>query len=154
MQEKQDKQSLTLKCLFTEEEKTQMAKEMAQKTLEKDTIQQTMKETQAQFKAKIEACETIIKRNATYIKDGYEYRSVDCVVDYNTPERGKKTITRTDTGETFIEDMTRDEKANLFFNVDAPKDEKKDSEDEKSDESDEADEDKNDDSQKEDENNA
>ena len=86
MQEKQDKQQLTLKCLFTEEEKTQMAREMAQKTLEKDTIQQTMKETQAQFKAKIEACETIIKRNATYIKDGYEYRSVDCVVDYNTPE--------------------------------------------------------------------
>ena len=76
MQEKQDKQQLTLKCLFTEEEKTQMAREMAQKTLEKDTIQQTMKETQAQFKAKIEACETIIKRNATYIKDGYEYRSV------------------------------------------------------------------------------
>lgn len=139
MQEKQDKQQLTLKCLFTEEEKTQMAKEMAQKTLEKDTIQQTMKETQAQFKAKIEACETIIKRNATYIKDGYEYRSVDCVVDYNTPERGKKTIIRTDTGETFIEDMTRDEKANLFFNVDAPKDEKQDSENEDDDEAEDSD---------------
>ena len=139
MQEKQDKQQLTLKCLFTEEEKTQMAREMAQKTLEKDTIQQTMKETLAQFKAKIEACETITKRNATYIKDGYEYRSVDCVVDYNTPERGKKTITRTDTGETFIEDMTRDEKANLFFNVDAPKDEMQDFEKEDDDEAEDSD---------------
>lgn len=120
MQEKKDQQDITLQCFFTEAEKVVFAREMAQKTIEKDSMQQLMKETTAQFKAKIEACETIIKRNAAFIKDGYEFRSVKCTVDYNVPERGMKSITRTDTGETFVQPMNNEEKANLFFNVEAP----------------------------------
>ena len=120
MQDKNDKQKLYLKCLFTEEEKIALASEMAQQAVTKDSLQQHLKETTAHFKAQIESCETIIKKNATLIKDGYEFRYVPCSVDYNVPERGMKTCTRVDTGESFVEPMNNEEKANLFYNVDAP----------------------------------
>lgn len=112
-----------LKCFFTEEEKVAMAGEMAKATVEKDSLQQALKEITAQYKAKVEERETIIKKAAQLIRDGYEYRDVECDVDFNIPERGMKTITRHDTNETFVEQMTMEEKANLFCNVDKPEDE-------------------------------
>ena len=107
----------TLSCLFTDEEKVKMAKEMAQANVKKAGIEMTLKEAQAQYKSEIAAQEAIVARLSQKIHDGYEYRLVECECEYNIPERGKKTIRRVDTGETWVEHMTDKEKSDLFMNT-------------------------------------
>lgn len=107
----------TLSCLFTDEEKVKMAKEMAQANVKKAGIEMTLKEAQAQYKSEIAAQEAIVARLSQKIHDGYEYRLVECECEYNIPERGKKTLTRIDTGETWVENMTDKEKSDLFMNT-------------------------------------
>ena len=107
----------TLSCLFTDEEKVKMAKEMAQANVKKAGIEMTLKEAQAQYKSEIAAQEAIVARLSQKIHDGYEYRLVECECEYNTPERGKKTLKRIDTGETWVENMTDKEKSDLFMNT-------------------------------------
>ena len=107
----------TLSCLFTDEEKVKMAKEMAQANVKKAGIEMTLKEAQAQYKSEIAAQEAIVAHLSQKIHDGYEYRLVECECEYNTPERGKKTLKRIDTGETWVENMTDKEKSDLFMNT-------------------------------------
>lgn len=47
------------------------------------------------------------------VASGYEMRDVQCLIDYHTPERDKKTLTRTDTGESWVEPMNETDH-NLF----------------------------------------
>lgn len=107
----------TLSCNFSDEEKVKMAKEMAQANVRKAGIEMALKESQAQYKSEIAAQEAIVARLSQKIHDGYEYRLVECECEYNTPERGKKTLKRIDTGETWIENMTDKEKSDLFMNT-------------------------------------
>lgn len=107
----------TLSCYFSDEEKVKMAKEMAQANVKKAGIEMTLKEAQAQYKSEIAAQEAIVARLSQKIHDGYEYRLVECECEYNTPERGKKTLKRIDTGETWVENMTDKEKSDLFMNT-------------------------------------
>ena len=107
----------TLSCLFTDEEKVKMAKEMAQANVKKAGIEMTLKEAQAQYKSEIAAQEAIVARLSQKIHDGYEYRLVECECEYNTPERSKKTLKRIDTDETWVENMTDKEKSDLFMNT-------------------------------------
>jgi hypothetical protein len=125
--EKQMKDTIkqTLACNFTEEEKVALAQEMAQATVKKADLENALSEISAQYKADIKAQENLIRMAATKIHDGYEYRDVECEVEFNVPERGQKTITRSDTGETFIRPMTMQEKADLFCNCE-PKDDERD----------------------------
>ena len=106
-----------LACNFTEDEKVALAQEMADATVKKNALEATLKEITAQYKADITVQENIIKTAAAKIHDGYEYREVDCEVEYNEPERGMKTIIRQDTGEKFSRPMTIQEKADLFCNM-------------------------------------
>ena len=107
----------TLSCYFSDEEKVKMAKEMAQANVQKSGIEMALKESQAQYKSEIAAQEAIVARLSQKIHDGYEYRLVECECEYNIPERGKKTIRRVDTGETWVEHMTDKEKSDLFMNT-------------------------------------
>lgn len=107
----------TLSCNFSDEEKVKMAKDMAQANVQKAGIEMALKEAQAQYKSEIAAQEAIVARLSQKIHDGYEYRMVQCECEYNMPERGKKTITRLDTGETWVEHMTDKEKSDLFMNT-------------------------------------
>ncbi|MBO4619436.1 MAG: hypothetical protein J5654_04935 [Victivallales bacterium] len=97
--------------------KLSLAEEMSQATVKRNGLEDALKEISSQYKADIVQQENIIRQAAAKIHDGYEYRDVDCEVEFNVPERGKKTITRSDTGETFIEIMTMQEKADLFCNA-------------------------------------
>lgn len=115
----------TLSCYFTDEEKVNMAKDMAQANVKKAGIEMTLREAQAQYKSEIAAQEAIVARLSQKIHDGYEYRLVECECEYNIPERGKKTLKRIDTGETWVENMTGKEKSDLFMNT---KDEAKEAE--------------------------
>jgi len=106
-----------LACKFTEEEKLALSQEMAQAKIKQDDLERALKEINAQYKSDITSQQNVISRSAQKIHDGYEYRDVDCEVEYNFPERGMKTITRLDTGETFVETMTYEEKNDLFINT-------------------------------------
>lgn len=102
-------------------------------------IEMTLKEAQAQYKSEIAAQEAIVARLSQKIHDGYEYRLVECECEYNLPERGKKTLKRIDTGETWVENMTDKEKSDLFMNT---KDEDKEADAAADDEQPEADDNK------------
>ena len=51
------------------------------------------------FKAKIDAKDSLISNLSNNVNNGYEYRSVDCEVEMDSPKKGMKTTTRIDTGE-------------------------------------------------------
>jgi len=116
----------TLPCVLTEEEKLSLGQEMAQASRKKAELESSLKEITSQYKAQIVQQENVIQQAARLIHDGYEYRPVDCEVEFNAPERGKKTITRLDTEETHVEIMTMQEKADLFCNVEDNKEEEED----------------------------
>ena len=118
----------TLPCVLTGEEKLSLEQEMAQASRKKAELELTLKEITSQYKAQIVQQENTIQQAARLIQDGYEYRPVDCEVEFNAPERGKKMITRLDTEETHIEIMTMQEKADLFCNVEDKQKEKEEAE--------------------------
>ena len=127
MEKKKIKQ--TMQCLLSAEEKLALAQEMAQSTGKKSSLEAALKEISSQYKAQIVQQENLIQQASQRIRDGYEYREVDCEVEYNVPERGQKTIIRLDTGATSIEVMTMQEKADLFCNVESESDASGDGED-------------------------
>ena len=88
-----------LRCEFSDEEITQAAKDLAKANQMKSTLEQRKKEVDASLKADIESQNSTIARLAQMISVGFEYRDVECRVDLDTPEAGRKTIIRLDTGE-------------------------------------------------------
>lgn len=88
-----------LKCDFTDSEIAEAAKELARANSRKASIEQQKKDVDAQLKSEIVAQETIIGRLAAQINTGSEYRNVECRVELDTPEAGKKRTIRLDTGE-------------------------------------------------------
>ena len=114
-----EKKTITqmMKCLLTDPEKVALAQELARAVHDRDDQEARMKEFCAQCKSEIARFQNVIQRATMMIHDGYEYRKVSCEVSYNVPERGMKTVTRTDTGETDVEPMTMQEKADLFCNT-------------------------------------
>ena len=121
--QKENKEFL-MQCFFTPDEKARMADEMAQKEQEKQSLQLALKETTAKIKAQLAEVEKTIHKDAANIRDGYEFREVECEVTYNVPARGQKSVLRSDTGETIVMEMTKDEKADLYYNADEPEEDK------------------------------
>jgi hypothetical protein len=100
-----------VKCLFTDEEITAAARDLARSTQKRASIEQRKKEVDAALKGEIEAEISVIGRLSTYINTGYEYRDVECRVELDTPVAGKKRIVRLDTEEEVkIIQMTDDDK--------------------------------------------
>lgn len=88
-----------LKCDLTDTEIADAARELAKANARRASIEQQKKEVDSQLKGEIEAQNTVIARLAQLINAGHEYRNIDCRVELDTPEAGKKTIVRLDTGE-------------------------------------------------------
>lgn len=62
------------------------------------------------FKDRIEGHEVETVRLARLVHNGYEYRDVECAIEYNSPNIHEKTFARMDTGEVVrIVAMTPDE---------------------------------------------
>lgn len=87
-----------LRCVLTEDERRQIASDMAQAVCIKDALDNEMASIKAQFNAKVKEAEAKISGSAEKIRAGYEMREVDVevVIDH---EEGYVTETRTDTGE-------------------------------------------------------
>ena len=90
------KQTLELKHTFTESEKAGLGDELSTMRIE---IQQITGEVST-LNAKKKVLYDDLLKKARLFKTGFEMRDIDCEIQLNTPEDGKKTITRLD-----IEDL-------------------------------------------------
>jgi hypothetical protein len=96
--QKIEKTTQYLKYQFSKEEKADLADSLARGIgeLEQKTLQK--KDVVKAIDADIAKLESTVSLSATKVKDGYEYRNIDCIItsDYDTKT---KTITRIDTEE-------------------------------------------------------
>lgn len=95
---------------LTETETVVLAKKLAverKAVLELKTQQAVI---QKQFKEQVELHEAEITRLALIIDQGFEVQQHDCVISYNDPMQGQKSIFRRDTAElACVEAMTLEE---------------------------------------------
>jgi hypothetical protein len=89
----------SVKSYFTEKEKRDIAEEMAKMTLLIEDLDAEKKAAMSSFKDKIDSASLAARVAAQKLRDGYEYRNIECEVvrDY---EREEIHYVRTDTGET------------------------------------------------------
>lgn len=98
-----------LKCAFTEEEIKEFSQDMARKIGELEHERLHKKDVVKAIDSEIASLETDINKLARNVKDGYEYRNVECerVFDY---DGGFKTMVRLDTNEiVWTKQLTGDE---------------------------------------------
>ena len=106
-----------LRYLFSDEEKLVLSMELAKVNQEVNKIEEAKRTANAEFRQKIAETSERVNDIAMKISSGYEYREIECEVQYHTPKRNQKTLTRTDTGEVMIDLMTNDD-LNLFNQYD------------------------------------
>lgn len=106
----------SLRYDFSAVETHDFALKLAGKTKELTSKTEEKKAVVSQWNATIEAIKSELTKLSNFISDGFEYRDVECTVEFNKPEPGRKLFTRSDTGETFDERMEQWEH-NLFTQV-------------------------------------
>ncbi len=99
-------QSEYLKCILTTEEVATAANDLAKLLDDQQALEAGLASVKADFKAKLEKCEADMRVKQRLVRDKYEYRQVDCDVEYNHSMTTVK-VTRKDTGET-VEDRKMD----------------------------------------------
>jgi hypothetical protein len=98
-----------VKHTFTEEEKRQIAQDMAQKVSELAQLEDQKKAVASQIKSEIDKKQAEVNISATHLNTGYEMRSVKCEVERDYKRRIVRYI-RTDNGQLGREvPMTADE---------------------------------------------
>lgn len=88
-----------LRVDYKPEELAEMSQDLARATQARGSLEQQKKQVDAQLKAQIEEQNTAIGRLASSIVNGCEWRNVECRVELDTPDKGRKRIVRIDTGE-------------------------------------------------------
>ncbi len=95
-----------LKCEFTQEELLKLGERNAILQQELTQIEEEKKANTAHFASQVKIKKEEINLTSTQIANKYEHRSVECEVEFHMPDKGKKKLTRTDTGESWIENMS------------------------------------------------
>lgn len=106
----------SLRYDFTAAEVHDLSIEMANKYKSLGDIAEEKKKKDAEFNAKANGIRAELRTLSAQVSDGFEYRDIPCQVEYHKPAQGQMTVTRTDTGEVFTEQMT-EEDWNLFNQV-------------------------------------
>lgn len=83
---------------FTKEERAEIADEMAEAVAEAERLKDELKSVQADYKARIQVHEATARANSQKLKNGYEYREMDCPVEYSKRTR-TATLYHPETGE-------------------------------------------------------
>lgn len=102
----QKKITRDLEYHFTDEERNEMGKQLAAENQNKRKLEDQKKSVMSQYGSQINESAETINTLADKLASGYEFRKTECVVEWHTPERNKKTITRTDDGSSWSERMT------------------------------------------------
>jgi hypothetical protein len=101
---------------LTDAEKAEIGQSMSNKALAIEEIEASKK--------RVQPLRDDIADLARRFNDGGNFRDVECVVKFDVPETGKKTIIRLDTNEEIdVQDMTADELQGVFDFEEQPKDE-------------------------------
>ncbi len=87
-----------LKCALTAKEVAVAANDLAKLLDDIHALEDQLVSIKADFKAKLEKCEADIRVSQRLVRDKYEYRNVECDVEYNYLTLMVK-ITRKDTAE-------------------------------------------------------
>lgn len=109
----QQKTKRTLKYEFTPTEMLELGRDLSAKNQELRQIEEQKKSVVAEYGSRIAIAKEQISSLSDKVASGYEMRDVTVMIDYHWPERGKKTLTRTDTSEQWEEPMN-DTDHNLF----------------------------------------
>ena len=100
-----------LRYTFSDTEIADAARDLATANRKRTSLEQRKKEVDSAIKAEIEAENSVIARLSNLIGTGFEYRDIEVRIELDTPEPGKKTIIRMDTGEEVaVKPMTDSEK--------------------------------------------
>lgn len=91
-----------LKYTFSDPEQSENAKQLARKTQQLVELDLKKKQLMADIKAEAEEGASAVVRLARWVNDGYDFRMIDCEVQYDRPKRGQKRIVRLDTGEEVV----------------------------------------------------
>lgn len=67
----------------------------------------------AEYASRLSVAKEQINQLSNKVASGFEMRDVECLVEFHEPERNKKRLTRSDTGERWVEPMN-DVDFNLF----------------------------------------
>lgn len=102
-------QSLQVKHVFNEDELRELGGKLADEEFNLANAEMEKSQAVSNHNAGIKTINANITKLATSIKDGFEMREVECSVRMNDPKEGKKTVTRRDNGQSWIEDMTEDD---------------------------------------------
>jgi hypothetical protein len=94
----EQKKTIYLPCELDNDEVVEAAKSMAEQLSKVDQLDDQLASAKKQISSDIDACNAQIAKLRDMVRTGIEYRHVDCTISYDWP-RGKKTITREDTGE-------------------------------------------------------
>jgi len=87
-----------LKYTFSEDEITELSKEMAKNTILAKQLEERKKSIDSDLKGQIDKAKLESNISAKHIQEGHEYRNIDCMKDLNF-DKGITTISRIDTGE-------------------------------------------------------
>lgn len=98
---------------FTDDEIKEMGEDLSDQVMEFSRLDLEKKEQNKIWNKQLKEMMAEIKRTSKIIDDGWIEADTSCKVEFNTPRYGKKRIIRTDTQESWIEDMEEDE-FNLF----------------------------------------
>ncbi len=102
-------QSLQVKHVFNEDELRELGSKLADEEFNLANAELEKSQAVSNHNAAIKTINANITKLATSIKDGFEMREVECSVRMNDPKEGKKTVTRKDNGQSWVEDMTEDD---------------------------------------------
>lgn len=102
-------QNLQVKHVFSEDELRELGGKLADEEFNLASAEMEKAQAVSNHNALIKTINGNITKLATAIKDGFEMREVECTVRMNDPKEGKKTITRKDNGQSFVENMTEDD---------------------------------------------
>jgi hypothetical protein len=108
----------SLRYDFSAPEIYELSLRLANKHKEVTRQEEEKKSVVSQYAAKINELKASINNLSNNVSEGYEFREVECTVEFNKPEMGKKTLTRKDNQQTIVERMENWE-FNLFTQVTA-----------------------------------
>lgn len=106
----------SLRYDFTASEVHDLSVEMANKYKSLGELAEQKKKADADFNAKANVIRTELRTLSAQVSDGFEYREIECEVEYHKPSQGQMSLTRKDTGELITQQMTEDD-WNLFNQV-------------------------------------
>jgi hypothetical protein len=92
------KETITLECILTDDEKLKYSKTIAESVSKKARAEDALKSFQTQQKAEIAGFDASINSIAEKLSTGREYRPVECRLVLNFKTKTKNWV-RTDTGE-------------------------------------------------------